>query len=158
MQGGTVNKVIGGFRRGGAALGILAGLLFAAPAGAGPDWAGELGIDPSTRTVGTGGGTRGLSPTAVPEIFGPGKVTTYCNVWMKVTNIGVLGNPFTNTSSDPSGQWPGASGVEYLFFAGLWVGAKDPTIADPTLVRRVSQTTEWRPPTVEDRDHIYTTF
>ena len=36
------------------------------------------------------------------------------NLHLKVTNIGVIGNPYTNLSSDPSAQWPGASGI-YLF-------------------------------------------
>ncbi|HEV8480040.1 MAG TPA: hypothetical protein VGR66_04535 [Candidatus Eisenbacteria bacterium] len=124
---------------------------------AGPNWAGELNAAPEA----TGRGVRapgGLGPNAVPEIFGPGRVTTFCNMWMKVTNIGVVGNPFTNTSSDPSGQWPGASGVEYLFFAGIWAGAVNPEQTDPSLKRRVSATTEWRPPTLDERDRIYLTY
>ena len=123
---------------------------------AGPVWAGELNAVPdASRGVRTPGG---LGPNAVPEIFGPGKVSTFCNVWMKVTNIGIVGNPFTNTSSDPSAQWPGASGVEYLFFAGIWAGAVDPAETDPSLKRRVSQTTEWRPPTLDEKDRIYVTY
>src|SRR5690242_19206973 len=42
---------------------------------------------------------------AVPDIFGPGAVLDVGNVLMKVTNFGVIGNPFSS-SSDPSGQWP----------------------------------------------------
>src|SRR5262245_51357768 len=141
-----------------AGLGAVIGVLCLAQASwAGPQWAGELNAqaDESGRYVRSPGG---LGPNAVPEIFGPGKVSTFCNMWMKVTNIGVVGNPFTNTASDPSGQWPGASGVEYLFFAGIWVGAVNPEETDPTLKRRVSQTTEWRPPTLDERDRIYTTY
>jgi len=104
-------------------------------------------------------GVGGLRPQAPPDIFGPGKVTTYSNMWMKVTNIGTLGNgPFTATSSDPSGQWPGASGVEYLFFAYVYVGAVDPTQTDPTLKRRVSNAFEWRPASLDERDRIYQTY
>jgi hypothetical protein len=158
-----------------------AALALAGFAGLTPDgraWAGptsllqELGIASPTHEdtlymqdmgilarTGQGAGPReGTRPQDVPEIFGPGKVTTFGNVWMKVTNIGCLGNPFTATSSDPSGQWPGASGVEYLFAAYLYVGAKDASVSDPTLLRRVSSFTEWRPPTAAPKDHIYFTF
>lgn len=45
-----------------------------------------------------------------------------------VTNWGLIGSapgapaPFTDA---PSAMWPGASGIEYLWAAGLWVGARD---------------------------------
>ena len=41
------------------------------------------------------------TPQAVPEINGPGRVSTVGNVWLKTTNIGVMGNPFPANSSDP---------------------------------------------------------
>src|SRR5690349_20553802 len=106
------------------------------------------------------GPTRGghYSPQAVPEINGPGRVSTVGNVWLKTTNIGVMGNPFTANSSDPSAQWPGPSGNEFLFYWGLWVGAKNPEATDPALVRRVSQNTEWRPPTPAPEDRIYQSY
>src|SRR5687768_16074123 len=44
------------------------------------------------------------STQAVPEINGPGRVSTVGNVWLKTTNIGVMGNPFPANSSDPSAQ------------------------------------------------------
>ena len=68
---------------------------------------------------------------------------------MKTTNIGVLGNPYTNLSSDPSAQWPGPSGVEYLYYIGLWVGAVIPGEVDPALRYRVSNSTTWRPPSLD---------
>src|SRR5262252_9341054 len=46
---------------------------------------------------------RGAKPLAIPDIFGPGSVLNVGNVIMKVTNNGILGNPFI-TSSDPSCQ------------------------------------------------------
>lgn len=129
----------------------------ASPALAGPDNAWE--VVPAAPSRGATGAHGGLRVQDVPDIYGPGKVSTVCNVWMKVTNIGVLGNgPFAALSSDPSGQWPGPSGIEYLFFSGLWVGAKDATVTDPAILRRVSQTTEWRPPSLDPKDHIYQTF
>src|SRR5262245_21773360 len=69
---------------------------------------------------------RQASPTDIPDIYGPGAVLNVGNVHMKVTNMGVIGNPFFATSSDPSGQWPGASGVEYLNAIVLAVGAVNP--------------------------------
>jgi hypothetical protein len=44
---------------------------------------------------------------------------------MNVTNHGLIGSRYSivSTFSDaPSAQWPGGSGIEYLFAAGLWVG------------------------------------
>src|SRR5262245_43250403 len=50
---------------------------------------------------------------ALPDVTGPGNVLTVGNIYMKVTNFGHNGNFFTQLSSDPAGQWPGASGIEY---------------------------------------------
>ena len=97
-------------------------------------------------------------PAAVPDIFGPGAVLTVGNVQMKVTNYGVLGNPFTNISSDPSAQWPGTSGVEYLNFVLLAVGGVNPTATDPNAVRRVSYIPEWWPPTPDPADRMYRAY
>lgn len=96
-----------------------------------------------------------LRPLDRPDIVGDGKITRAGNLWVKTTNIGYIGNPFTALSSDPAAQWPGPSGVEYLFYAGLWVGAKDPATTDPSRARRVSQNTEWRPASLDPVDHIY---
>ncbi len=94
----------------------------------------------------------------IPDVFGPGKVLTVGNVYCKVTNIGHVGNVFTNLSSDPGGQWPGASGVEYLFAILLYVGAKNPTALDPAQLRRVSYFAEWRPPSLDPVDRIYEAY
>jgi hypothetical protein len=96
---------------------------------------------------------------AVPDINGPGAcVSTAGNVWIKTTNFGVMGNPFTANSSDPSGQWPGPSGVQYMGFWNLWVGAKNPEAADLTTLRRVAHGFEWRPPSLAPEDRIYSAF
>ncbi len=46
---------------------------------------------------------------------------------MNITNFGVFGS-YPNTgfamSESPSAQWPAGSGVEYLWSAGLWCGAR----------------------------------
>ena len=94
----------------------------------------------------------------IPDIYGPGAVLTAGNVYLKVTNAGLIGNAFTNLSTDPSGQWPGASGTEYRNFIALAVGAVNPQATDPSSVRRVSQSTEWRPPTGDPVDRIYRSF
>ena len=38
--------------------------------------------------------------------------------------------------SDPSGQWPGSSGIEYLNYIALSVGAVNPNATDPNAIRR----------------------
>jgi hypothetical protein len=97
-------------------------------------------------------------PSAIPDIFGPGAVLAVGTVLMKVANYGFFGNPFTNVSSDPSGQWPGASGIEYLNLALLAVGAVNPVATDPNAIRRVSSGTEFRPPTLDPEDKMYRAY
>ena len=101
---------------------------------------------------------RVATPADIPDIYGPGAVLSVGNVYMKVTNMGVIGNPFSNVSSDPSGQWPGASGVEYLNAIVLAVGAVVPSETDPVRRHRVSSGTEWRPPTLGPEDRIYRAY
>jgi hypothetical protein len=46
---------------------------------------------------------------------------------INITNHGLIGSQFTDNlpySSSPSGEWPGGSGHEYLWGAGLWVGGR----------------------------------
>ena len=46
---------------------------------------------------------------------------------INITNHGLIGSQFTSNlpySSAPSGEWPGGSGNEYLWGAGLWIGGK----------------------------------
>ncbi len=106
----------------------------------------------------TQGGGNHPQQMALPDIFGPGSVLTVGNVFMKVTNIATIGNPFLNTTSDPSAQWPGASGIEYLAFMVLSVGAVNPTATDPSAQRKVSYFNEWRPPTLEPQDRMYRAY
>src|SRR5438067_1671886 len=100
----------------------------------------------------------GASTEALPDVSGPGSVLTVGNVFMKVTNWGHSGNLFTQLSSDPAGQWPGASGIEYLSSIRLAVGAVNPFATDPAAVRRVSYLLEWRPQTLDPVDKIYRAF
>ncbi len=49
------------------------------------------------------------------------------NLQINVTNFGFLGSmPASRLpmSDSPSAQWPAGSGVEYLYAAGLWIGAE----------------------------------
>jgi len=105
-----------------------------------------------------GGWKSGAQPAAIPDIYGPGAVLNVGEVFMKVSNYGTIGNPFTNISSDPSMQWPGASQVEYLSFSLISVGAVNPTATDPNAVRRVSYFSEWRPPTLDPVDRMYKAY
>jgi hypothetical protein len=111
---------------------------------------GIIKLDPETEAATSRPG-RPNDPLAQEDRFGPGSVLTVGNIQMKVVNNGTFGNPFTNTSSDPSGQWPGASGIEYLNAIVLMVGAVNPTATDPVSIRRVSYFCEWRPPTLDPR-------
>jgi hypothetical protein len=101
-----------------------------------------------------------IEVNAVPDINGPGAcVSTAGNVWIKSTNFGFFGYPFTANSSDPSGQWPGPSGTQYLGFWSLWIAAKNTQATDFGNLRRVSGNPfEWRPPSLAPEDRIYTAF
>jgi hypothetical protein len=49
------------------------------------------------------------------------------NLQMNVTNLGFLGSlPKSRyqMADSPSAQWPAGSGIEYLYAAGIWVGAE----------------------------------
>ena len=54
-------------------------------------------------------------------------VHTVGNLQMNVTNWGFVGslpNSQLPMAESPSAQWPAGSGIEYLYAAGLWVGAR----------------------------------
>jgi hypothetical protein len=104
------------------------------------------------------GGRSTISPEALPDVFGPGAVLNVGNIHMKVTNWGHVGNLFTNLSSDPSGQWRGASAVEYLSSIRLSVGAMNPVATDLAGKRRVSYLLEWRPETLDPVDKMYRAY
>jgi len=103
-------------------------------------------------------GNRRASPMAIPDIFGPGAVLDVGNIYMKVTNYAVLGNPFPGLSSDPSAQWPGSSGIEYLAFIIFSVGGVNSSSTDPASIRRVSFQNEWRPQTLDPVDKMYRSY
>ena len=117
-----------------------------------------LTVAPAVAALPAGAADQRKSTDAVPDIVGPGTcVSSVGNVWIKTTNVGFMGNPFTQ-SPDPSAQWPGPSGIQYLGFWTLWVGAKNPNVLDPTQTKRVSAAQEWWPPTTAPEDKIYTAY
>jgi hypothetical protein len=91
-------------------------------------------------------------------VRGRGRVTNTSRVWLKATNIGIMGNAFPTLSNDPSAQWPGRRASNTCSYWGLWVGAAIPGAATPNERYRVSQSIEWRPPTLEAEDRIYTSY
>ncbi|MDD3642253.1 MAG: hypothetical protein PHQ19_02155, partial [Candidatus Krumholzibacteria bacterium] len=76
---------------------------------------------------------------------------------MNVTNWGFLGSlpksryPMADV---PSAQYPAGSGIEYLYAAGIWVGAEKNGIP---LVTTGYPETEWYPPN-DPRDTIYRSY
>ena len=46
------------------------------------------------------------------------------NLWSAITNYGSIGDPNSPSTGRPSAQWPGGSGNNYLYDAGLWLGTK----------------------------------
>ncbi len=76
---------------------------------------------------------------------------------MNVTNWGFFGSlPKSNypMSESPSAQWPAGSGVEYLYAAGLWIGAKVNTV--PLVSTGYPETEMY--PTMNALDIIYSSY
>lgn len=79
------------------------------------------------------------------------------NLQMNITNWGIFGSlPKSDfvMSEAPSAQWPASSAVEYLYAAGLWVGAR---VGGIPQVSTCYPETEFYPPR-EDVHTIYETF
>jgi hypothetical protein len=62
---------------------------------------------------------------AVVDIFDRGTALVAGKFNLRVTNAGLVGNPFPDLSFDPSFEFPKGSGQELMRFASLWVGALD---------------------------------
>ena len=103
--------------------------------------------NPSERLIGS---------SRVPVLDGS-RVHSVGQLQMHMSNWGMFGStpgssmPFADA---PSAQWPAGSGVEYLWAAGLWIGA----IVDdlPSVSTSVYQWEFW--PTTDPIDVIYETF
>lgn len=90
------------------------------------------------------------------EVRGEGFVHNAGDIWMNVTNLGVMGNPWKTLSTDPSCQYPPGSGIEHLWGGGIWVGAmigEDPTPRVSTAFEQL----EFRPSTLPI-DTIYESY
>ncbi|HET6347676.1 MAG TPA: FlgD immunoglobulin-like domain containing protein [Candidatus Krumholzibacteria bacterium] len=78
------------------------------------------------------------------------------NLWVHASNWGAIGSqpgsalPFSDA---PSAQWPGGSNVEYLYVAGLWVGA---LVNGVPHVSTSAYQIEFRP-SPDPRDTVYRT-
>jgi hypothetical protein len=94
--------------------------------------------------------------SGVYEVRGEGFVHNVGNLWVNVTNLGVIGNPWKALSTDPSGQFPPGSGVEYLYASGIWVGAMIGDDPNPYVSTALYQT-EFRPSTLPI-DTIYESY
>jgi len=84
-------------------------------------------------------------------------VHTVGNLQMNVTNWGFLGslpNSQLPMADSPSAQWPAGSGIEYLYAAGLWVGAR---MSGVPFVSTGYPETEFYP-TKDPIDRIYRSF
>lgn len=90
------------------------------------------------------------------EVRGEGFVHNVGNLWVNVTNLGIIGNPWKNLSTDPSAQYPPGSGVEYLYGTGIWVGGKIGKDPNPHVSTALYQT-EFRPSTLPI-DTIYESY
>lgn len=90
------------------------------------------------------------------EVRGEGFVHNAGNLWVNVTNLGVIGNPWKTLSTDPSCQYPPGSGVEYLWGAGIWVGAMIGDDPNPRVSTAIEQL-EFRPSTLPI-DTIYESY
>jgi hypothetical protein len=101
-------------------------------------------------TKGPGGPNRTL-------VFTGENVHNVGELQMHVGNWGAFGSypgtalPF---SEQPSAQWPAGSGVEYLYIAGLWVGAIKAGVPAVTTSAFMA---EFRPDQSEPRDIVYRT-
>ncbi len=92
----------------------------------------------------------------VYEVRGEGFVHNAGDIWLNVTNLGVIGNPWKNLSTDPSAQYPPGSGVEYLYGAGIWVGAMVDDNPNPRVSTAFDQL-EFRPSKLPT-DTIYESY
>jgi len=89
---------------------------------------------------------------AVLDVENRGPTLTAGAFGMRVTNIGVIGNPFFDIgrSFDPSFEYPRGSGNELLKEGDLWVGARD---ANGVAHVSGGPILEWRP-TPAPEDHV----
>ncbi len=68
-----------------------------------------------------------LPPPHTALVLDGSCITNAANLQINVTNYGFLGSMPRSAfqmSDSPSAQWPAGTGVEYLYAAGIWIGAQ----------------------------------
>ncbi len=101
-------------------------------------------------TKGPGGPNRVLVLDG-SNVHNVGELQMHLGNWGAFGSYPGTANPF---SEQPSAQWPAGSGVEYLFVAGLWLGALK---AGVPAVTTSAFAAEFRPNQQEPRDIVYRT-
>ncbi len=85
------------------------------------------------------------------NVHNVGELQMHLGNWGAFGSLPGSTNPF---SEQPSAQWPAGSGIEYLYVAGLWVGALKSGVP---AVTTSAYATEFRPSQSEPRDIVYRT-
>ncbi len=101
-----------------------------------------------TLTKGGGGPNRVLVLDG-SNVHNVGELQMHLGNWGAFGSYPGSANPF---SEQPSAQWPAGSGVEYLYVAGLWIGALK---AGVPAVTTSAFAAEFRPNQAEPRDVVY---
>lgn len=115
-----------------------------------PGIASARWVDRATKGKGDPSGPQRVLVLDGSNVHNVGELQMHVANWGNFGSWPGTGNPF---SEAPSAQWPAGSGVEYLFVAGLWVGAlKSGVPAVSTAAYQI----EFRP-SQDPRDIIYRT-
>lgn len=59
-----------------------------------------------------------------PRMFDLSKYHNSCRMWLRCSNFGFIGSGDDVSPRWPSLEYPGGSGVDYLYQGSLWIGAK----------------------------------
>jgi hypothetical protein len=108
----------------------------------------RLGPPPETRSKDPGGPARTLVLDGSP-VHNVGELQIHVGNWGMFGSLPGSGAAF---SEMPSAQWPAGSGVEYLYNAGLWIGAIKGGV--PAVSTANAWEFEFRP-TQDSRDIVY---
>jgi len=98
-----------------------------------------------------GGGPNRVLVLDGSNVHNVGELQMHLGNWGAFGSYPGSANPF---SEQPSAQWPAGSGVEYLYVAGLWIGAMK---AGVPAVTTSAFAAEFRPNQSEPRDLVYRT-
>ena len=98
-----------------------------------------------------GGGPNRILVLDGSNVHNVGELQMHLGNWGAFGSYPGSANPFAD---QPSAQWPAGSGVEYLFAAGLWIGAIKSGVPAVTTSAFAA---EFRPNQSEPRDIVYRT-